>query len=557
MTKKKLFKPVLFLTLFVSFASVVCLASVNLCHPLIPGPQVTHTQNKVDSTEEFYAIDNTVNSNAVKDETNNCVYNSEEGKIYIEFPLYFSKAIETDLYVNLSESDRCVRLFTSQFDLYINGVKQDSAATIHTGTSELYFSSINLGKYSFKQGMNTVRFESDASTYETILYAFRSIQFVQTEAQIELCYLYQDFSNDLGTFAGNVTVENGLATFSTNSGFDVPMILNDKNDYQIDFDINLLSNVGRNRLFLHLPGLNPLGENIYLEIQEDGFVCLNVWKEGVWHYIYGFQQNLGGFRDGPVVTWFDRNSGTHHFTILIVDGFIQVNINGYTYIAQHMSNFGAYSNDPSRDGSVNLMPSGVDGKLERLFFHPEGGSNIQIDNVVIKGIPTARKTFTVTDKKYTIDYGYSVADLLSHDYKVEATYNVHDANMMGNLQLILKGINGTVGYRDGGTKSLNVQLNFDHGNGTAYPCFFWNNDLWTSTANWLAKVGDLWSIGDATQVKIGFSSIGDVVTMMVNDAVMFSDTYQNIGLPRGAVYGFGIEDNPSITFDHLTYTSLS
>ena len=369
----------------------------------------------------------------------------------------------------------------------------------------------------------------------------------------------EDFSNGPGDFGSHVTVTNGVASINdVNVGFDVnyfPTL--GKNSYKISFDVNIDSG-NLDTFFIHFVGLNS-ADNVYLAIQGDGYICLNVWKSGVWHYVYGFQNGLGGFGKANIA-WSPKGSGNlHHFDCVIDGGFFELWVDNAKYLAQHLSQFGAYSGDPSAAGRVGL----TEGTFSHLFFHSVKGSNVEFDNFVVRDLPKARNTFTIsspTPVNYTFDQGYSVVDLKHDDFRVDVVFDAVDlTTTSAYLMLHLHGINGILGLNDAGYDGLNVQLNFDPGIGDAhaYACMYWINDV--STNVWGANVHNpTLDFTGKTAVNLSFVSSGDKLQLLIDNEIITDTSYTETGMTKGHLNSLGVSDNVnSATFKSITYTALA
>ena len=365
----------------------------------------------------------------------------------------------------------------------------------------------------------------------------------------------EDFSGSYVDFVDHVSVSDGVATLTDDN---VPFNFSnfpksDDNNYVIEFDLNLAKE-GADTFFFHLNNYYQ-GASIYFAFQTDGHICINAWKDGIWHYVYGFQENLGGSRSGDaVISWYNKGTGLNHIKITLYEGYIGLDVNGEKYIYQHLSNFGAYTNNPTAAGSVVL----TEGNLESLVFHPVRANCVELDNLVIKEVADPVSSFTHSSPaEYTFNTGYEIMDIAYEDFRADAVFAINNANTKEtNVQLNLRGLNGTTDVRDGGNKSVNVQLNFDFGDGRAYPCIFWCRSLFDQS-DWGAYVAPLYSVVDKTTIKVSFLSYGDRVLMLLDDEVIIDTTYTSLGMPRGKMFGLGIVESADVTFQSLTFKQLS
>jgi len=344
-----------------------------------------------------------------------------------------------------------------------------------------------------------------------------------------------------GIFGANANVVDGVASLLADTDFELP-VLDPNNNYDISFDLDR-TGVGES-LFIHLTGLNQ-GDNLYFAVQPDGYTCLNVWKDGVWHYLYGFQNEYGGFSGINNVTW----GSFHNYRILIVEGLIELQIDGSKCFATSLENFGGYVNtfETGRPWQTVKL---TEGNLTRLFFGVNADEGVKMKNFVIKQAPVGKSTFTVGANQdggtYPLRGDYNVADLAGmKDFKMEGviTMSGESINAGGaNVQFNLRGFNGISVKPESGNNGLNVQLGFDYnedGNFSftkLYPCLFWNND---NAGNWGMKIADPWDYAGVTQLKVTFIAYQNTIQMFLNDAMVINETCETLGITRAPVTGLG------------------
>ena len=377
----------------------------------------------------------------------------------------------------------------------------------------------------------------------------------------------EDFSNGAGDFGENVSVTNGVATIvKENVGFDVnyfPRL--SKNNYKISFDVNMDS-ANKDNFFIHLVGLNATDtNNIYLTIQADGYICLNVWKNGVWNYVYGFQNGLGGFGKANV-EWYPKGSGQfHHLDFVIYEGFFELWVDGAKYLAQHVSQFGAYSNNDNNTSAARGRYNLVQGTFTGLFFHSIKKNNIEFDNFVVRDLPKVRNSFTLekstTPVNYTFDKGYSVNDLDHSDFRVDLVFDIVDLTKVNKYAMLhLHGLNGLLGLLDTSYDGLNVQLNFDDGLGAghAYACMYWNNDP-SNSGSWGMDIHPPIDLSGKTGTfTLSYVSLGDHMQLLVDNEIITDTTYTTTGMVKGHLNSIGASDGADFaTYKSISYTALA